>query len=114
MDPWNELFQGEVADEYSSVLAADSSNGLHAAGEGKENTGYTCGRTCSCGPEVCGKESEPLKTEGCDPAGGSVHYTSCRTCAPTPGECDVKASGRGEFMPRVAGWSTPPSARTSL
>ena len=36
MNPWDELFQGQVADEFSSMLAADFSNSLHAAGEEKK------------------------------------------------------------------------------
>ena len=108
MNRWDELFQGEVADEFNAMLAADFSDSLNLATDDKENTGNTCGRTCSCGPEdVCRQPPQEGKSEAC---GGSVVNTSCRTCGPTPEGCgDVKKAAGDEFLPRIPGWSTPPN-----
>jgi hypothetical protein len=109
---WDELFQGQLADEFSGMLTADFNESIRMADEEKESTGATCGRTCSCGPEACAPPDES-KSDACDPA-GSAQNTACRTCANEPGGCGIKASADGEFYARVPGWSTPPAMHDSL
>lgn len=113
MNPWDELFQGQLADEFSGMLEADFHNSVRMAGEEKENTGNTCGRTCSCGPDACVPTPDQGKSDACDPA-ASAQNTACRTCANEPGGCGVKVSSGDEFRPRVPGWSAPPALHGSL
>lgn len=109
MDPCNELFQGELTSELAGIFTAGYEEGDPLPEEEKEDTGNTCGRTCSCllSCEDQGPEADPAPDV-------SAQNTACKTCGVDDPLCGSTKEASENFSPRVPGWSTPPSPHASL